>query len=165
MCRRIEANPKQIDAIIKIALPKTKREVQRLTGRVVALNGFISRSKDKCFPLYETFRGNKKFEWSEECEKVFKQLKHYLTTPTVLVKPIEGELCSSTSWYPQRLWVVLIKEERSEQKPILCQKKLDREKWYPLMKKLALVGSKTENVFPVARNRNPHHLPIADIFA
>ena len=47
----IEANPKQITALIKMASPRTKREVQRLTGRVAALNRFISRSTDKCLPF------------------------------------------------------------------------------------------------------------------
>ena len=36
--RGIEANPKQINAIIEMASPKNKREIQRLTGRIAALN-------------------------------------------------------------------------------------------------------------------------------
>ena len=78
---RIEANPKQITALIEMASQRKKREVQRLTGRVAALNCFISRSTDKCLPSYDTLKGNKKFEWTEEREKSFQQLKHYLATP------------------------------------------------------------------------------------
>ena len=89
--RGIEANPKQIDALIEMASPKNRREVQRLTGRVAALNRFISQSTDKCLPFYDILRGNKKFEWSEECENAFQQLKRYLATPPVLAKPLEGE--------------------------------------------------------------------------
>ena len=69
--RGIEANPKQINALIEMASPKNKREVQRLTGRIAALNRFISRSTDKCLPFYDVLRGNKKFEWTEECENAF----------------------------------------------------------------------------------------------
>ncbi|XP_013601258.1 PREDICTED: uncharacterized protein LOC106308666 [Brassica oleracea var. oleracea] len=65
-CHGIEANPKQINALIEMVSQKTKREIQRLTGRVAALNRFISRSTDKCLPFYDTLKGNKKFEWSEE---------------------------------------------------------------------------------------------------
>ena len=65
--RGIEANPKQINALIEMASPKNKREVQRLTDRVATLNRFISRSTDKCLPFYDILRGSKKFEWSEEC--------------------------------------------------------------------------------------------------
>ena len=79
--RGIKANPKQINALIEMASPKNKREVQRLTGRVAALNRFISRSTDKCLPFYDVLRGNKKFEWSEECKNAFQQLKRYLASP------------------------------------------------------------------------------------
>ena len=77
--RGIETNPKQITALIKMASPRTKREVQRLTGRVATINRFISRSTDKCLPFYDKLKGNKKFEWTEECKKAFQQLKHYFT--------------------------------------------------------------------------------------
>ena len=49
--RGIEANLKQINALIEMASPKNKREVQRLTGRLATLNRFISRSTDKCLPF------------------------------------------------------------------------------------------------------------------
>ena len=75
--RGIEDNPKQIDALIRMASPKNKREVPRLTGRVAALNRLISRSTDKSLPFYDVLRGNTKFECSDECENAFKQLKHY----------------------------------------------------------------------------------------
>ncbi|XP_024016829.1 uncharacterized protein LOC112090235 [Eutrema salsugineum] len=52
----IEANPKQIAAILELPSPTTKREVQRLTGRIAALNRFISRSTDKCLPFYQLLR-------------------------------------------------------------------------------------------------------------
>ena len=101
--RGIEANPKQINALIEMASPKNKREVQRLTGRVAALNRFISRSTDKCLPFYDVLRGNKKFEWSEECENTFQQLKRYLASPPVLENPWRGNFCSCTSLYRQQL--------------------------------------------------------------
>ena len=72
--RGIEANPKQITALIEMVSPRTKREVQRLTGRVTALNRFISLSTDKCLPFYDTLKGNKKFEWTEECKKLSNSL-------------------------------------------------------------------------------------------
>ena len=104
------------------------------------MNRFISRSTDKCLPFYDTLKGNKKFEWSEECEKAFQQLKRYLATPPVLAKPVEGEplflyIAVSTT----AVSGVLIREERGEQKPIFYISKtlLDAETRYPLMEKLA----------------------------
>ena len=59
--RGIEANPKQISAVLNLPSPKNSREVQRLTSRIAALNRFISRSTDKCLPFYDLLRGNKRF--------------------------------------------------------------------------------------------------------
>ena len=127
--------------------------MQRIIGRVAALNRFISRSTDKCLPFYVTLKGNKKFEWTEECEKAFQQLKHYLATPPVLAKPIEGEtLFLYIAISVTAVSGVLIREERGEQKPIFYVSKtlLDAETRYPIMEKLAL------GVAMSARKRRPY---------
>ena len=54
--RGIEGNPDQIKAIVEIKSPKNLKEVQRLAGRVAALNRFISRSSDKCHLFYNVLR-------------------------------------------------------------------------------------------------------------
>ncbi|XP_024016193.1 uncharacterized protein LOC112089676 [Eutrema salsugineum] len=139
--RGIEANPKQIKALIEMSSPKTKREVQRLTGRVAALDRFISRSTDKCLPFYDTLRGNKKFEWDERCEAAFQELKNYLASPPILAKPVEGEpLFLYIAVSPTAVSGVLIREERSEQKPIfyISQTLTDAETRYPQIEKVAL---------------------------
>ncbi|KAL1218058.1 hypothetical protein V5N11_017213 [Cardamine amara subsp. amara] len=71
--------------------PGTTREIQRLTGRIAALNRFISRSTDKCLPFYQLLKGNKKFLWDDSCEEAFKQLKSYLSEPPILSKPVVEE--------------------------------------------------------------------------
>jgi len=42
--RGIEANPDKVKAIIEIKSPKTIKEVQSLTGKVAALNRFVSNT-------------------------------------------------------------------------------------------------------------------------
>ena len=74
---------------------------------------------DKCLPFYDILRGNKKFEWSEECENAFQQLKRYLATPPVLAKLVEGEsLFLYITVSATAVSGVLIREERGERKPI-----------------------------------------------
>ena len=70
--RGIEANPKQIAALIDTLPPTSIREVQRLTGKIAALNRFVSRSTDRCLPFYKLLKGNKKFEWNTECDSALK---------------------------------------------------------------------------------------------
>jgi hypothetical protein len=42
--RRIEANPNKISAIINMQPPTNRKQVQKLIGRLAALNMFIARS-------------------------------------------------------------------------------------------------------------------------
>ncbi|XP_024013731.1 uncharacterized protein LOC112087864 [Eutrema salsugineum] len=138
--RGIEANLKQIAAILELPSPTTKRKVQRLTGRIAALNRFISRSTDKCLPFYQLLRGNKHLEWNEKCEEAFVELKKYLSTPPVLSKPETGEtlyLCIAISEFA--VSSILVREDRGEQKPIFyTSKSLDGSEYrYPTLEKFA----------------------------
>ena len=54
--RGIEANPEKVQAIINMTSPRTVKEVQKLTGRIVALNRFVSRATDKCLPFFKTLK-------------------------------------------------------------------------------------------------------------
>ena len=59
--------------------PKTIKEVQSLNGKIVALNRFVSKATDKCLPFFRTLR--KSFEWTDECQKAFKELMKYFSFP------------------------------------------------------------------------------------
>ncbi|XP_075654812.1 putative mitochondrial protein AtMg00860 [Castanea sativa] len=85
----IEANPEKVKAKLEMALPKNVKEVQMLTGRVVALNCFVSRATDKCLPFFETLK--QAFTWTDECEAAFQELKRYLSNPPLLSPSKEGE--------------------------------------------------------------------------
>ncbi|XP_059458240.1 uncharacterized protein LOC132187819 [Corylus avellana] len=77
--RGIEANPEKIQAVLDMQSPRNLKQLQQLTGRIAALNRFISRSTDKCLPFFKVLR--KAFEWTNECEEAFGQLKEYLMSP------------------------------------------------------------------------------------
>uniref|UniRef100_A0A2N9HA60 RNA-directed DNA polymerase n=1 Tax=Fagus sylvatica TaxID=28930 RepID=A0A2N9HA60_FAGSY len=69
--RGIEANPDKIKAVLEMTPPRSTKEVQSLTGRVAALNRFVSRATDKCLPFFKTLR--KAFVWTDECQKSFRR--------------------------------------------------------------------------------------------
>ena len=54
--REIEANPEKVRAILEMSSPKTVKEVQSFTGKVVALNRFISKAIEKCLPFFKTLK-------------------------------------------------------------------------------------------------------------
>jgi hypothetical protein len=45
--KKIEANSEKIKAIREMEEPKMKKDIQKLIGRVAALNRFISRSTER----------------------------------------------------------------------------------------------------------------------
>ena len=87
--RGIEVNPEKVRAILEMSLPRTTKEVQSLTGRVAALNRFVSKATNKCLSFFKTLK--KAFAWTEECEIAFQELKHYLSNPPLLSPSKEGE--------------------------------------------------------------------------
>ena len=63
--RGIEVNPEKVRAILELEPPRTVKAVQRLNGKVVALNRFVSKATDKCLPFFRILK--KSFEWMDEC--------------------------------------------------------------------------------------------------
>ena len=87
--RGIEVNPEKVRAMIKLELPRTVKEVQSLNGKIAALNRFVSKATDKCLPFFRTLK--KSFEWTNECQMVFDNLKAYLSSPPLLSPSKPGE--------------------------------------------------------------------------
>jgi hypothetical protein len=83
----IEANPNKIKALIEMQDPVSTKDVQKLTGRVVALNRFIPRAAERGLPFFQVFRSSKNFQWSETQKQAFQELKDYLSNMTKLCPP------------------------------------------------------------------------------
>jgi ribonuclease HI len=139
--RGIEASPEQIQAILSLKSPTTVKEVQRLTGRVAALNRFISRSSEKCKEFYDILRKNKKFEWTSTQEQALESLKKYLSSAPLLMKPIDGEpLSLYLAVSGSAVSAVLVKDHEGQQHPVYYVSKslLDAESRYSYLEKLIL---------------------------
>ena len=80
----IEVNPDQIEAMKHLKPPSNPKEVQMLTRMLVALNRFISKFVDRCRLFYQLLRKWRGFQWDEECEKDFQNLKEYLMQASML---------------------------------------------------------------------------------
>ena len=71
-----------MQAILDMTSPKTIKEVQKFTGRIAALNKFVSKVTDKCLPFFKTLK--QAFAWTNECEAAFQELKRYMSNPPLL---------------------------------------------------------------------------------
>ena len=93
------------------------KEVQSLTGRVAALNRFVSKATDKCLPFFKVLK--KAFEWTDECQKAFQDLKTYLTTASLLSPSVLGkELYLYLVVSPHAVSSALVREEGKIQKAV-----------------------------------------------
>ncbi|GKU87836.1 hypothetical protein SLEP1_g2170 [Rubroshorea leprosula] len=148
--RGIEVNPEKIRAIAEMEPPKSIKDIQRLTGRVAALHRFISKSADKCLPFFKIMRPaaqkdesgkQKKFEWSQECQAAFDELKSYLSSPPLLTKAVNGEiLYLYLGISEEAISSVLLRKEAKQQKPIYYISSVlhGAELRYPIAEKAAL---------------------------
>ena len=115
--RGIEVNPEKIRAIMELEPPMTAKEVQSLNGKIAALNRFISKAMDKCLPFFHTLR--KSFEWTNECQKAFEDLKKYLSSPPLLnLSKLGEELYLYLAISQAAVSVALVREEDGSQRPV-----------------------------------------------
>ena len=68
----------------KTPILSTKKEMQHLTGHLVALGWFITWFTNKLRHFFTTLRKTQTFGWTEECKSVFDAIKQYLTKPPIL---------------------------------------------------------------------------------
>ncbi|XP_017250742.1 uncharacterized protein LOC108221371 [Daucus carota subsp. sativus] len=138
--RGIEANPAKIKALLDMKSPTNVKQVQSLTGRIAALNRFVSKSSEKCKEFFKAVKGaSKDFEWTVECEDAFVKIKKHLGEQPLLAKPNEGEtliLYLAVSDYS--ISAVLVKEDAEGQSPVyyVSKRLLDVETRYTSMEKL-----------------------------
>ena len=89
--RGIKANPSQLKAILESTTPRSRKEVQQLTGQLADLGRFISCFTDRLKPFFATLRGANRAGWDKECDRAFTHIKQYLAEPPILASPEAGE--------------------------------------------------------------------------
>ena len=137
--RGIKANPDKIKAVLDMPSPSGIKEVQRLKGRIAALSRFVSRGSDKCQPFFQVLK--KAFQWDTKCEEAFSALKTYLSSPPILVSPIDEELLTlNLAVSDFATSAVLVRDKERVQHPVYyCSRALrGAEETYPRMEKLIL---------------------------
>ena len=138
--RGVEVNLEKVRAIMELRPPRTMKEVQSLNGKIVALNWFVFKAMDNCLPFFRTLR--KSFEWTNECQKAFEDLKKYLLSPPLLSPSKSGEeLYLYIALSQAAVNATLVREEEGTQRPVYFVSRAFRgvEERYPWMEKLAFV--------------------------
>ena len=83
----IRPNPEKVADILNLRPPRCVKDIQKLTGCLAALSRYISRMGEKGLPFFKLLKAKEKFEWSDEADAAFTQLKQYLSSSPVLTAP------------------------------------------------------------------------------
>ncbi|RVW76199.1 Transposon Ty3-I Gag-Pol polyprotein [Vitis vinifera] len=89
--RGIEVSPDQVKAVMETPPPRSKKELQRLTGKLVALGRFIARFTDELRPFFLAIRKAGAHGWTDSCQSALERIKHCLVQPPILSNPIPKE--------------------------------------------------------------------------
>jgi hypothetical protein len=172
----IEANPDKIKALVEMQDPDSVKDVHKLTGRVAALNRFISRAAERSLPFFQVLRSAKNFQWSETQKQAFQELKDYLSNITKLCPPEpRSPLLLYVSASNSAVSAILVQEKEEEGKlkqiPVYCASKaLSGSKiFYSKLEKIAyaviMATSKLRHYFEGHRIRVITNQPLSDLFA
>lgn len=125
--------------------PKSLKEMQSLSGKLAALNRFLSKSAERSLPFFETLKNitkddKEKYQWTEAAEKAFQEMKKMilelprLTTP----KPKE-DMYLYLSAAMEAISGVMLVEREGRQIPVhyVSRTLHETEKRYAPIEKLA----------------------------
>nr|GEV11415.1 reverse transcriptase domain-containing protein [Tanacetum cinerariifolium] len=90
----IRVNPKKTKAVMDMPSPKTLKQMQSLSGKLTALNHFLSKSAKRSLPFLDTLKkctNKKDFRWTEVVEATFLEMKKLVSELPTLTTPKKGE--------------------------------------------------------------------------
>ena len=121
--------------------PTTLNDVQKLVGRIASLRRIVPKSADKCAEFLKILWSLNEFKWTDECQKAFKDLKTFLSSPPILATPVSGE-----DWYlylavsSNSVSLVFAQDEERQHQLVyyVSHIRQDAEQWYTKFEKFIL---------------------------
>ena len=81
----IAVDPEKVKAVLRWKPPSSIMDVRSFLGIAGYYRRFIEGFSTIAKPMTQLFKKDKKFEWTEACEKSFQELKRKLTMAPVLI--------------------------------------------------------------------------------
>jgi RNase H-like domain found in reverse transcriptase len=83
----IRANPEKIEAIKKLTVPKSRKELRSFIGLCSFICGTVNRYSEYMAPLTDLLSMKKQFKWTEAHTDAFKQVQEAVMQSTMLSFP------------------------------------------------------------------------------
>ncbi|GJU65214.1 reverse transcriptase domain-containing protein [Tanacetum coccineum] len=140
----LRACPDKADTVLSLPSPRCIKDVQKLNGKLASLNRFWSKSAEKSLPFFKTLKKCTKksdFQWTQEAEAAFKQMKKLIAKLPTLTAPKEHEeLIIYLAAAKEAISAVLMTDQEGRQIPVYFVSRTLRgpEVNYTPMEKLVL---------------------------
>ena len=83
----VRMEKEKVQGVIEWLVPKSMKDVQKFLGLANYYRWFVKDFATIAKPLHETTRKDKKWNWGDEQQKAFEELKRRFTIEPVLVTP------------------------------------------------------------------------------
>ncbi|GKB58018.1 reverse transcriptase domain-containing protein [Tanacetum coccineum] len=140
----LSACPDKADTVLSLPSLRCIKDVQKLNGKLASLNRFLSKSAKKLLPFFKTLTkctNKSNFQWTQEAEAAFKQMKKLIAELPTLTTPKEHEeLIIYLAAAKEAISVVLMTDREGKQIPVYFVSRVLRgpEVNYTPMEKLVL---------------------------
>ena len=98
----VSVDPKKVEAVISWERPKSIFEIRSFLGLAGYYRRFIEDFSRLVAPMTRLTRKEVKFDWDDQCEEAFQELKRGLTSAPILIVPDMGQgytvYCEGLDW-------------------------------------------------------------------
>ncbi|RVW80562.1 Retrovirus-related Pol polyprotein from transposon 17.6 [Vitis vinifera] len=167
----IEVDKAKVELIVKLPSPTTIKAVRQFLGHAGFYRRFIKDFSKLSKPLCELLAKDAKFIWDERCQKIFDQLKQFLTTAPI-VRALNWQLPFEVMCDASDFAIGVVLGQREDGKPYViyyASKTLNEAQRNYTTTEKELDKKGVENVVAdhlsrLAIAHNSHVLPINDDF-
>ena len=117
----LQPNPKQVAVVQELPVPQNVSKVCQFLGLTSYYRRFIAQFSKVASPLHNLTHKETKWNWTENCQSAFEQLKRRLLTSPVLEYPdFEVDFVLETDASIQRLGVILCQPKEDSKLHLLA---------------------------------------------
>ena len=111
----LQPNPKQVAAVQEFPVPRNVSELRQFLGLTSYYRRFIAQFSRVASPLHNLTRKDIKWDWNEDCQVAFEQLKRKLLTSPILEYPdFEADFVLETDASIQGLGAILSQPKQDD---------------------------------------------------